>query len=170
MVQTGANKGARTEELPTRLWSICMTPSHATGGTPFTLLYGTEAVLPVEVGLLSYRHRGFDEAENSQLIMEQLNFTNELRDKALFKMVQYKHLMTRSYNRRVKNIQLKVGDLVLRMYEITHPNCKNKLSPKWEGSYKVTKVVGPTTYELSHINRNLINHTWYAIKLHKYFI
>jgi hypothetical protein len=34
------------EELPTVLWSIRMTPSRATGQTPFSLVYGAEAVLP----------------------------------------------------------------------------------------------------------------------------
>ncbi|GAA0145780.1 hypothetical protein LIER_36186 [Lithospermum erythrorhizon] len=65
MVQTGANKGAWTEELPTVLWLLCTIPSHTTGESPFFPVYGTEAVLPVEVGLPSYRQRGFDEEKNS---------------------------------------------------------------------------------------------------------
>ncbi|GAA0154140.1 hypothetical protein LIER_12209 [Lithospermum erythrorhizon] len=133
MMQIGANKGAWPEELRTVLWSLRTTPSHATDETPFSLVYGTEVVLLVEVGVPLYRQRGFDEAEYSPRMREELNFTNELRDKALFK---YKRLMARSYNRIVKNKQFRVGDLVLRMYAITHPNFKNKLSPKWEGPYK----------------------------------
>ncbi|GAA0142605.1 hypothetical protein LIER_03464 [Lithospermum erythrorhizon] len=167
---TPVNKGAWIEELLTVLLSLTKTPSHATGETPFALVYGTEVVLPVKVGLPSDRQRGFDEAENSERMKEQLNFTYELRDKALFKMVQYKHLMARCYNTRVKNREFMVGDLVVRMYAIAHPNCKNKLSPKWEGPYKVTKVVGPTTYELSHINGKPINHTWHATKHRKYYV
>ncbi|GAA0166853.1 hypothetical protein LIER_21917 [Lithospermum erythrorhizon] len=124
----------------------------------------------VEVGLPSSRLRSFDEEEKNQQVREQLNFTYELKDKALFKMVQYKHLMAHTYNRRVKNRQFQVGDLVLWMYAITHPNCKNKLSPKWEGPYKITKVVGPATYELSHLNGKLINHTWHPTKLRKYYV
>ncbi|GAA0175423.1 hypothetical protein LIER_43998 [Lithospermum erythrorhizon] len=123
--------------------------------TQFALVYGTEVVLPMEVGLPSYCKRGFDEEENNLRMREELNFTDELRDKALFKMVQYKHLMARTYKRQVKNRQFKVGDLLLRMYA-------NKLSPKWEGPYKIAKVVGPETYELSHLNGKSINHTWHA--------
>ncbi|GAA0178000.1 hypothetical protein LIER_29780 [Lithospermum erythrorhizon] len=170
MVQTKVNKGAWTEELPTVLWSLRTTSSHATGETPFALVYGTKAVLPVEMGLSSYRQRGFDEEDNSQRMRQQLNFTNELRDKALLKMVQYKHLMARSYNRRVNNTQFRVGNLVMLMYAITYPNYKNMLSPKWEGTYQVTKVVGPATYESSHVNDNPISHTWHATKLHRYYV
>ncbi|GAA0143877.1 hypothetical protein LIER_04457 [Lithospermum erythrorhizon] len=112
----------------------------------------------------------FYEVENNQWMREQLNFTDELRGKALFKMVQYKHLMVRSYNRLVKKRQFNVGDLLLRMYAITQPHCKNKLSPKLEGPYKVTKVVGPATYEFSYINGKPINHTWHATRLRKYYI
>ncbi|GAA0145625.1 hypothetical protein LIER_05778 [Lithospermum erythrorhizon] len=111
------------------------------GETPFTIVYGTEAMLPVEVGLPSYRQKGFDEGENNQGMKRELNFTDELRDQALFKRFQYKHLMARSYNRRVKNRE-----------------------------FKVTKVVGPATYELSHVNGKPISHTWHATKLCKYYI
>ncbi|GAA0173287.1 hypothetical protein LIER_26939 [Lithospermum erythrorhizon] len=141
-----------------------------TSETPFALVYRTESVLPIEVGLPSYRQTGFDEEENNLRMREELNFTDELRDKPLFRIVQYKHLIVRTYTRRVKNRQFNVGDLVMRMYAITHPNCKNKLSPNWEGPYRITKVVGPAIYELSHLNGKSINHTWHATKLHKYYV
>ncbi|GAA0142035.1 hypothetical protein LIER_35503 [Lithospermum erythrorhizon] len=57
MLQTKANKGAGTEELPPVMWSLLTTPSHVTGKTPFAIVYGTETVLQVEVGLPSYRQR-----------------------------------------------------------------------------------------------------------------
>ena len=34
------------------------------GETPFNLTYGTEAVIPVEVGLISLRREFFDEEDN----------------------------------------------------------------------------------------------------------
>ena len=37
------------EELPVVLWSIRTTPNRATGQTPFSLVYGGEAVLPTEL-------------------------------------------------------------------------------------------------------------------------
>jgi transposase InsO family protein len=33
------------KELPSVLWALCTTPSHATGHTPFSLVYGSEAML-----------------------------------------------------------------------------------------------------------------------------
>ena len=46
-------KGAWLEELPNVLWAYRTTARTSTGETPFRLTYGTEAVIPVEVGLIS---------------------------------------------------------------------------------------------------------------------
>jgi hypothetical protein len=37
------------KELPSVLWALHTTPSHAMGHTPFSLVYGSEAMLPTEV-------------------------------------------------------------------------------------------------------------------------
>ncbi|GAA0150111.1 hypothetical protein LIER_09122 [Lithospermum erythrorhizon] len=102
MIQSESKKGAWIDELPVVMWSLRTTPSHATGETPFSLVYGSEAVLPAEVSLPTFRQLGFHEKENDQRMREQLNFVDELRDQALYRMHKYKHLMTRTYNRRVK--------------------------------------------------------------------
>jgi transposase InsO family protein len=41
--------GRWDKELPSVLWALCTTPSRATGHTPFSLVYGSEAMLPTEV-------------------------------------------------------------------------------------------------------------------------
>ncbi|GAA0166096.1 hypothetical protein LIER_40118 [Lithospermum erythrorhizon] len=117
--------------------------SHATGETPLSLVYGSEAVLPVEAGLPTYRQLGFSEEENERRMREQLNFVDELRDRALYKMQKYKHLMARIYNRRVKNKLFKVGDL----------------PSDWSG-----------TYELERLNGDAIPRTWHASNMEKYYI
>ncbi|GAA0138814.1 hypothetical protein LIER_34987 [Lithospermum erythrorhizon] len=61
---------------------------------------------------------------------------------------KYKHLMARSYYRSVKGRQFRMGDLVLKLYAVSHPNDVHKLSPKWEEPYRVCHVLGPGTYEL----------------------
>ncbi|KAK3009912.1 hypothetical protein RJ639_011482 [Escallonia herrerae] len=44
-------KGAWVDELPNVLWAYRTTPHSVTRETPFLLCFGTEALLPVEVGL-----------------------------------------------------------------------------------------------------------------------
>ena len=52
-------KGAWPEELPNVLWAYRTTARTPTGETPFKLTYGTEAVIPVEVGVTSTRRVAF---------------------------------------------------------------------------------------------------------------
>ncbi|GAA0161512.1 hypothetical protein LIER_17810 [Lithospermum erythrorhizon] len=138
--------------------------------TLFNLVYGSEVVLPAEAGLPTYCQLGFIEEGNEQRMKEQLNFLDELCDQALYKMQKYKYLMAHTYNRRVKNKQFKVGDLVLRLFSITHPKDKDKLSPKWEGPYRVSKRIGPGTYELEKMNGDPIPRLWHPSNLTKYYV
>jgi hypothetical protein len=46
--------GTWVKELPSVFWALRNTPSNATGHTPFSLVYGSEAMLPTEV-----KHKSF---------------------------------------------------------------------------------------------------------------
>jgi transposase InsO family protein len=43
------------KELPSVLWALCTNPSHAICHTPFSLGYGSEAMLPTEVAHKSFQ-------------------------------------------------------------------------------------------------------------------
>jgi hypothetical protein len=49
------------KELPSVLWALHTTPSHATGHTPFSLVYESEAMLPTKVEHKSFRVQQFNE-------------------------------------------------------------------------------------------------------------
>ena len=50
-----------------------------TGETPFRLTYGSEAVIPAEVELISYRVHNHDENKNDEAIHLQLDLVDEIR-------------------------------------------------------------------------------------------
>ncbi|XP_021776322.1 uncharacterized protein LOC110740133 [Chenopodium quinoa] len=101
------------EELPETLWSLRTTEKEATGHSPFELVYGSEAVLPVEIGSESLRVNQFSAEENEHLMKESLDFLGEIQDSARDRMAAYKQRISKFYNRRVQSRLLKVGDLVL---------------------------------------------------------
>ncbi|GAA0185104.1 hypothetical protein LIER_32392 [Lithospermum erythrorhizon] len=45
LLQSGKSGGSWVEELPRIVWSLRSTPNQATREAPFSLVYGTEAVL-----------------------------------------------------------------------------------------------------------------------------
>uniref|UniRef100_A0A2N9E8Q0 Uncharacterized protein n=1 Tax=Fagus sylvatica TaxID=28930 RepID=A0A2N9E8Q0_FAGSY len=51
-------KGRWVEELPNVLWTFRTTPRRSTGETPFSLAYGSEAVIPLEIGLPTSQNVG----------------------------------------------------------------------------------------------------------------
>jgi len=57
-------KGAWLEELPSILWAYRTTIRTLIGETPFNLMYGREAIIPVEIGLTSLKKEFFDEHNN----------------------------------------------------------------------------------------------------------
>ncbi|GAA0187096.1 hypothetical protein LIER_34384 [Lithospermum erythrorhizon] len=78
--------------------------------------------------------------------------------------------MARFYNRRVRNRHFVAGDLVLRMFKASRARNVKNLNPKWEGPYRVTKIVGPGTYILEELSGKKIEHTWHGIHLKKYYV
>ena len=57
-------KGAWPKELPNVLWAYRTTGRTPIGETPFSFTYGTEAVIPVEVGITNLRQEAFHEGSN----------------------------------------------------------------------------------------------------------
>ena len=107
-----------------------------TGETPFRLTYGTETVIPVEVGVASTRRTTFSEEGNDEKLRVNLDCLDEVRDKASSRMVEYQWKMAEYYNKRVKLRQLDIGDLVLRKVTMaTRDPTQGKLGSTWEGPY-----------------------------------
>ena len=82
-------KGAWAEELPRVLWAYTTTARTPTGETPFNLTYGTEAVIPVEVGITSLRREFFDEQSNDDQLKLSQDYLDEVRDRASQRMTKY---------------------------------------------------------------------------------
>ncbi|GKV50663.1 hypothetical protein SLEP1_g57362 [Rubroshorea leprosula] len=90
------------DELNKVLWSCRTTPSSATGETPFSLAYGAEAVIPVEVGLPSDRAGWSDDLNNEQLLRENLDFVEEVRKMSRIRNMAHQSSVAKFYNKRVR--------------------------------------------------------------------
>ena len=82
-------KGAWQEELPNVLWAYRTIARTPTRETPFRLTYGTEAVIPVEVGVTSIRRKAFSEEGNEDKLQLNLDCLDEVRDKVSSIMAKY---------------------------------------------------------------------------------
>nr|KYP44698.1 Retrovirus-related Pol polyprotein from transposon 297 family [Cajanus cajan] len=78
----GAVKGAWAEELSEVLWAYRCTPQSTTQETPFRLTFGTDAMIPVEVGEPSFRRTHFDEDSNDASLRAEIDLVEEIRARA----------------------------------------------------------------------------------------
>jgi transposase InsO family protein len=82
-------KHAWVDELPSMLWSLRTTPNAATQETPFFLIHGTEAVLPVEITHEALRIMTYDETNSIEALQDDVDALDEARDVALTRATQY---------------------------------------------------------------------------------
>ncbi|GKV39439.1 hypothetical protein SLEP1_g47204 [Rubroshorea leprosula] len=142
----------------------------ATGETPFSLVYGVEAVIPVEVGLPSARSDRHDDQINGQLLRENLDLVEEVREMARIRNMAHQGSVARFYNKRVRARQFQVGDLVLRKAGLTNTySHMGKLAPNWEGPYMVAQVSQPGSYILADMNGRQLPFTWNVQNLRKFY-
>ncbi|XP_042400745.1 uncharacterized protein LOC121990734 [Zingiber officinale] len=84
--------GSWVDELSSVLWAMRTTPKEATGVTPFHLVYGSETLVLVEVGVESDRVQYYGEENGERKLME-LDLVDEAREKAAVQMMAYRQRM-----------------------------------------------------------------------------
>ena len=136
-----------------------MTPRILTKETPFKLTFGTEAMIPLDIGLPTPQVENFNQLGNDAQLWANLDLLDEAREQALIRMVVYRHRVTRYYNSQVKSKVFKVKDLVLRRAEVSQSTTITKLSPKWEDPYRVAKAIRPRAYQLQRLDNSPIPQT-----------
>ncbi|RDX83637.1 Tf2-6, partial [Mucuna pruriens] len=159
-------KGRWAEELPQVLWSYHTTPHSTTNETPFRLTFGTEAMILVEIGESYPRTTLFEPSGNEEELRTNLDLLQEPREIAHGKEYAMKTRAARKYNRKVVPRNFKTGDLVLK--RITLGTDKNKLTPYWEGLFKVIEEVRQGAYCLESLEKKLPR-TWNAASLRMYY-
>ena len=161
--------GLWADELINVLWSIRTTTKGATGETPFFMVYGAEAVLPIELVEPTLRVMLYKEDDNWEAMKLALDFLPERRGNAALRHKIYRLQMARAYNKRVLKRPLKVGDFVLRKMEVVgRANDQGKMTPNWEGPYKIKEEVRDGTYRLETLDGRPVPRTWNVDNLKKY--
>jgi hypothetical protein len=117
------------------------------------LVYGCEAVLPLEIQIPSLRiavATKMTEEDNHRLRLQELEALDEKRLQAQQHIEMYQARMAKAFNKKVKERVFQVGDLVLavrRPMIMTHKT-KGKFNPKWEGPFVIESVYSNGAYRL----------------------
>ncbi|CAJ2634768.1 unnamed protein product [Trifolium pratense] len=162
------NKKKWVEELESVLWAYRTTPHSTTGETPFRMVYGTEAVIPVEVGEPSRRtEQPLEEEMNDEALREELDLVEEILTGASLWEATLKQKIAARHDVKVIKREFEVGSLVLRR------NAKDsqdgKLAANWEGPYRVIDKTENGAYYLEDLRGKKLPRPWNAQKLKQYY-
>jgi hypothetical protein len=137
------------------------------GFTPFFLVYGVEAILPIDLEYGSPRTRAYDDRRNQISQEDSLDQLEEARDMALLHSAWYQQYLRRYHARGVQSRDLQVGDLVLRLRQDARG--RHKLTPPWEGSFIIAKILKSGTYKLANSQGEVYNNAWNIRQLRRFY-
>ncbi|EOX94716.1 RNA-directed DNA polymerase (Reverse transcriptase), Ribonuclease H [Theobroma cacao] len=160
------------EKLPFALHAYRTTVRTSTGATPFSLVYGMEAVLPIEVEIPSLRvlkEVQLEEAEWVNARYEQLNLIEEKRLTALCHGQLYQKRMMRAYDKKAHSRQFREGELVLKRILPNQHDLRGKWTPNWEGPFVVKKAFSGGALILAEMDGREFSNPVNADAVKKYF-
>jgi hypothetical protein len=102
------------KELPSVLWAVQNNVNRATRDTPFSLVYGADAVLPPEIYLESARVAHFYAKHQAEARELDSNMLEERHNTALVNVQKYQESLKKYYNKSVVQRELNIRDLVLK--------------------------------------------------------
>ncbi|XP_004295240.1 PREDICTED: uncharacterized protein LOC101311949 [Fragaria vesca subsp. vesca] len=154
------------EELYHTLWAYRTSKRGPTDTTPYALMYGHDAVLPLEINIASLRvqeqHQLLGE-DYVQAMWQELEDLDEHRVTAFNNLVLKKQRIVRSYDKVTRGRSYaegqKVWRAVLPLGEKT--DGRGKWSAQWEGPFIIHRILPKGAYHLRDldgtIHRNPIN-------------
>lgn len=125
----GREKARWVDELPNVLWAHRTTLKTSNGETPFSLTYGSEAVIPAEIGMPTYRTMMIQKGMNEEEMRLNLDLLQERREEAAVREARYKTKIDKYYNRRVHPVAFKTDEFVYRRNEASRQEDQGKLGP-----------------------------------------
>ncbi|KAJ1393178.1 Ribonuclease H superfamily [Sesbania bispinosa] len=116
--------------LPLALWAYRTTKHGSTKATPFSLVYGAEAVLPAEVIVPSAR-MVLGKGVPREIAVEGVE---EDRNKAEDELIKHHRRLTLAYEKLVRPRMLHEGEFVLKATNaVMRKQHTSKWAPNWEG-------------------------------------
>ena len=142
--------------LPNALRADRVTPKNLLGVSPYTLVYGKEAILPPNImlpsSIIAQESRGSNN-EILQIRIYNLLKVEESRSKAKKRFNQQQEVVKRWFDKHKDGKKdFEVGDRVLKG---DHPHDEKgkhtKFQQLWVGPFQIAAKLGPSTYKLQDL-------------------
>nr|GEW80725.1 reverse transcriptase domain-containing protein [Tanacetum cinerariifolium] len=133
-------------ELPQVVWVYIITSKSSNEETSFSLTYGFEAIVPIEISVETKRVKEFKVKLNEKRHREDLDIFKERREITSIREAYYKQ----------------------KMESASKAEFQGNMGPTWEGAYVVIKSYEDGAYKLETLSRYLVDQTWNGLNLWKF--
>ena len=110
----------------------------------------------------------YDEVAKDQHRHDDVVLLEENRLRAAMRAARYQQALHRYHSCGVHGRCFEEGDLVLR--RVQSAKGTNKLTPKWEGPYRVVRVTRPGTVRLETGDGIKLQNSWNIEHLHRFYL
>ncbi|XP_015941283.1 uncharacterized protein LOC107466794 [Arachis duranensis] len=138
------------------LWAYRNSPRGSTGTFPYKLVYGHDAVLPLEVNLNTLRvlkQDDFSIDDDWNAMFDDLNDLDLEHIATLENMIRQKESIAQSYNSRIKEKCFSIEELVLKVILPMEKKSRvlGKWSHTWEGPFQIVELYSGNAYRIKDI-------------------
>ena len=127
------------------LYFIRMTPSSATGFSPYMIVHGWEPASPLEIVKEGLLHESLEDVDITTWVRENMERVETIADGIVEKQTEVTKNRKKERDKYSKEREFTEGTQVL----YRTPGMNSKLTDAWEGPYIVDKKLGPVTYSLT---------------------
>ena len=149
------------EKLPDMLWAYRTIKCNSTSETSFSLVYGMEAIIPVNIYMPTLHTNGIEWDQNvGQLCLAQ-DQSEERRQQAPIRIVAYQQQIKTAHHKKVKTHKFQVGDLLLkRVIQSTWKKILGSSDP----TVRVLTLWLPKGQRFIQLSRSKWKNTWQTMK------
>ena len=137
------------------------------------MVYGMEAVLPIEMGVQSMRtvlESEIPEVDWLQSRYDQLCMMDEKKLKALYHIQGYQRRLRKAFDKKVRAKDLKLGDLVLKEIRAPIQDTNRKFKQNWVGPYIIKQIYSEGAVRLMDLDANPFTEPTNMDQLKKYHV
>ncbi|MCO5598225.1 hypothetical protein L7F22_052317 [Adiantum nelumboides] len=139
------------KHLTAALWAYRISFKVSTKFTPYNLVYGQEALLPIEIELGSLRVLAKDATSSKEKLEQRILDLQRLeldREASMDYYITQANKKREQFNNKVKKKKLEEGMLVMRYDSRLDLSHRKKVLQRWEGQYVIFKKFKNESYQL----------------------
>lgn len=153
------------------LWAYRTSYKLTTGYTPFQLVFGFEAVVPIELEIPSLRlavQHGLGDTGSLEARLMSLERLNETRRRALWNNEVVQNKRNERHDAKGKTTTYPAGSIVMLVDNWLQKQHRQKFRPKWKGPFVIHHQFDNETYKLSTPDGRIITKPYNGSKLKLY--